>query len=72
MNFTSPEQRLANIESFINQNYNNINNSQNMQNGMNILLQKIQQLELQINNLSTKVTTIENTLQYTRKKYNLQ
>jgi len=66
------EQRLQKIEGYLNQNFNQINSIQHIINLMNVMIQQQQNLELKINQLEIKVITLENTLNYTRNKYNLQ
>lgn len=72
MNVLTPEQRLQKIETFLNQNFNHISSIPNLQNGMNIIYQQQQQIDLKINQLEMRLLTLENTMNYVRKKYNLQ
>jgi hypothetical protein len=72
MNVLTPEQRLQKIENFLNQNFNQISSIGNIQNGFNIVQQQQQQIDLKLNQLEMRILTLENTINYVRKKYNLQ
>jgi hypothetical protein len=65
------EQRLSKVESYLNQNFNQINSIQHIINLMNTIIQQQQNIDLKLNQLEMRIITLENTTNYLRNKYNL-